>query len=136
MPRLVHHKPERHTTDRGSIHFIEVPPKLWRPKQVNKYVPLEYADDIEEGVFDFVHYGKTVFRPNIQWKDRVRDDIIMYKKSAHEEEMTQGLKIGKSVDPTTKDSLIRLVTTYWDCFCEEGARRPIIGYEFAINTGS
>ena len=41
-----------------------------------------------------------------------------------------------SVDPTTKDSLISLVTTYWDCFCEEGARRPIIGYEFAINTGS
>ena len=108
--------------DRGSIHVIEVPPKFWRPKQVNKYVPLEYADDIEEGVFDFVHYGKTLFRPNIQWKDRVRDDIILYNKSAHKEEMTQGLKIGKSVDPTTKDSLISLVTTYWDCFCEEGAR--------------
>ena len=93
MPRLVHHKPERHTTDIGSIHVIEVPPKFWRPKKVNKYVPLEYADDIEEGVFDFVHYGKTVFGPNIQWKDRVRDDIILYYKSAHEEEMKQGLKL-------------------------------------------
>ena len=50
--------------------------------------------------------------------------------------MTQGLKIGKSVDPTTKDSLISLVNTYWDCFCEEGARQPIIGYEFDIDTGS
>ena len=83
MPRLVHHKPERHTADRGSIHVIQVLPNFWRPKQVNKYVPLEYADDIEEGVFGFVHYGKTVFRPNIQWKDRVRDDIILYDKSAH-----------------------------------------------------
>ena len=62
MPRLVHHKLERHTTDRDIIHVIEVPPKFWRPKEVNKYVPLEYADDIEEGVFDFVHYGKTLFR--------------------------------------------------------------------------
>ena len=92
MPRLEHHKLERHTTERGSIHVIEVPPKFWRPKQVNKYVPLEYADDIKEGVFDFLHYGKTVFRPNIQWKDRVCDDIILYDKSAHEEEITLDLK--------------------------------------------
>ena len=92
--------------------------------------------DVDEGVFDFKHYGKTVFRPNTKWKDRGRDGIILYDKLAHKEEMNKGLRIGKSVDATTKDALIGLGTTYWDYFCEEGARRPIIGYEFAIDTGS
>ena len=136
MPRLVHHKSKQHTTNRGSIHVIKVPPKFWRPTQVNKYVSLDYADDVNKGIFDFKHYGKTVFRLNTKWKDRGRDDIIMYNKSAHEEEMNKGLRIGKSVDATTKDALIGLVTTNWDCFCKEGACRPIIGYEFAIDTGS
>ena len=135
MPRLVQHKSERYVTGKGSIHVIEVPSKHWRPKQVNKYIPVEYAEDIDDGVFDYEHYGKTMYRPKKLWKDGIRDDIILYDRAEHEDEMLKGLKIGKTVTDTTKLALIGLITKYWDCFVEEGARRPIIGYEFAIETG-
>ena len=42
---------------------IEVPPKLCRPRVVNKYIPPDYANDINEGIFDFAQYGKAVYRP-------------------------------------------------------------------------
>ena len=29
-----------------------------------------------------------------------------------------------------------LIVKYWDCFCDEGAKRTILNYEFAIDTGA
>ena len=29
-----------------------------------------------------------------------------------------------------------IVKKYWDCFCKRGARRPILVYDFLIDTGS
>ena len=58
--------------------MIEVPPKVWRPKQENKYIPLDYATDVDEGYFDFAHHGNTVFRPSKRWADKERDDLIKF----------------------------------------------------------
>ena len=37
----------------GSLMVIKVPPKVWRPKVQNKYIPPDYSNDIDKGVFDF-----------------------------------------------------------------------------------
>ena len=37
---------------------IEVPPKVWITKAVNKYIPPDYVEDIDEGIFYFTQYGK------------------------------------------------------------------------------
>ena len=42
---------------------IKVPPKFWWPKVQNKYIPLYYANDLDEYLFDFGQYGKAVLRP-------------------------------------------------------------------------
>ena len=39
---------------------IEVPPKIWIPKVVNKYISPDYVNAIEEGIFDFDQYSKAV----------------------------------------------------------------------------
>jgi len=104
---------------------------------VNKYEPPVYATDISEGVFDFKVYGNTVFRPRSKpWLERPRDDQIMFNEEKHREELQSHIKIGKTVTAHTSDTITNLVIKYWDCFCEEGARRTIFDYEFAIDTGN
>jgi len=113
-----------------------LPPKVWRPKQQNKYIPLDYGDDIQEGHFDFSEHGKTVFRPPArEWKTSERDDIIQYNAATHAAELDKGLRISDNVTDAIKTQLRQIIIKYWDSFCEEGAKRTILGYEFAIDTG-
>ena len=42
---------------------IKVPPKVWRPKVKNKYFPLVYSNDLDEGVCGFDKYRKKVYKP-------------------------------------------------------------------------
>jgi len=110
--------------------IIELPPKVWRPKQQNKYIPLDYGDDIHDGHFDFKEYGNTVFRPAEQiWNRGERVDIIKFEESKH------AVKLNKGLSAEIKQQVKNIVIKFWDSFCEEGARRTIIGYEFAIDTG-
>ena len=117
--------------------MIEVPPKMWRPKQMNKYEPPEYATDISEGVFDFANYGNTVFRPSDKpWDKGIREDQIIFNDKEHRKELLLHIKIGNTVTTHTANTITDLIIKYWDCFCEEGARRTIFDYEFAIDTGN
>ena len=116
--------------------IIELPPKVWRPKQQNKYIPLDYGDNIHDGHFDFKEYGNTVFRPAEQtWNRGEREDIIKYDDSKHAVELNKGLRVSDKVSAEIKQQVKNIVIKFWDSFCEEGARRTIIGYEFAIDTG-
>ena len=66
----------------SSIYMIDVHPKVWRPKPKNRYILLDYGIDIDNGVFDYARCGKTVFRPNIQWADKDRGDIIIFNEKS------------------------------------------------------
>jgi len=119
--------------------MIEVPPKIWRPKPQNKYIPLDYGDDIHDGHFDFEFKGKAVWRPTTSTGEiciPARDDLISYDPTLHSAELLKGLRINDDVSDAIKLRVKAIVITYWDCFCEEGARRTILGYEFAIDTGA
>ena len=74
---------------------IELPSKLWRPKLLNKYLPINYSDDIDKGVFDYSCYGKAFFRPNLQWADRPRLDLIIFNVDNDTAELEKELKIEK-----------------------------------------
>ena len=113
-----------------------MPPKVWRPKPQNRYIPLDYGDDVDEGVFELSHFGKTVFHPKIRWVDKPRDDIISYNDTTDREELMANLNVGANVDSKHKDALILTIQKYWDSFCKRGARRTILDYEFSINTGA
>ena len=123
----------------SAVLIIEVPPKIWRPKPQNKYIPLDYGDDIHDGHFDFEYKGKAVWRPTTSNGEiciPARDDLIIYDPILHSAELLKGLRINDDVSEAVKLRVKAIVTTYWDCFCEEGARRTILGYEFTIDTGA
>ena len=60
--------------------MIDVPPKIWRPKAQNRYIPIDYDNDIDDGVFDYSHHRRAVFRPSVRLANRLRSDIILFGK--------------------------------------------------------
>ena len=39
------------------------------------------------------------------------------------------------MDPTVRDTILRVIHDHWDAFDEKGVNRPVIGYEFCVDTG-
>ena len=58
---------------------------MWRPQVINRYIPIDYASDIEEGFIDYKCYGKVAFRPILKWKDTDRQDLISYQEGIDSE---------------------------------------------------
>jgi hypothetical protein len=115
-----------------------VPPKIWRPKMQNKFKPdpIHHYSDIDEANFLFPKLGKCILKTEVPWTTFNRNDIITFDTTLHESELLQNFIIGSEVSTDIKNQIVNIVKKNWDSFCGDGARRPIIGYEFAINTGS
>ena len=67
--------------------IIELPPKIYRPKVQNKYIPLNYGTKIDGGIFDYTHFGKYTFKPTINWKNHKRTDMITYIEEIDRDEL-------------------------------------------------
>ena len=116
--------------------MIEVPPKIWRPKVVNRYTtPLLDDEDVDD-ILDYSQYGKCVYKPDLSWSEgATRNDLISYYYAVHADELKKDLKFDPSVDDITRKLIPEIIIEYWDSFAKEGAKRPILGYEFGIDTG-
>ena len=91
-------------------------------------------DDIHEGVFEYKRYGNCVFKPS-SWDSGSRNNIIAWNATKHSNELNKSLNIGALASPEVKKEIIAIIQRHWDCFCDEGSHRTILGYEFAIDTG-
>ena len=113
---------------------ISIPPKIWRPKPKCKYtVPPE--SDIDEELFIFPSFGKSLSRPKyIYSNDRL--DIIVWNPSLHQTEFDKVVSIPTDLEPRLHTALSHVITRHWDSFIAEGVNRPILGWEFHIDTGT
>ena len=105
---------------------------------INKFKPdtLNHYSDIDEDNFLFSKLGKCITRDATAWTNIERNDIIHFDATIHSAEFDKNFIIGDKVSASLKNKITKIVQKYWDSFCSDGARRPILGYEFAINTGS
>jgi hypothetical protein len=118
------------------LFVIEVPPKVWRPKPTDKYLPMDYSDDIDDGVFIFEQYGKSMRRqraPFVQTRDP--SDIHLWDGLRDKVEFDKGFKIAATVDPSARQAVVSIIEENWDCFYSEGVCKPILDFEFCIDTG-
>ena len=117
------------------VCVIEVPPKIWRPKVESRYKMPEYGCDINEGAWDNPNYGKSVYIPKLKWNDMHRDNIIHFQET-DQKELDKYLTVGINSDKTKAHRIVTIIKKYWDCFCKEGAKQTVIGYEFGIDIGN
>jgi hypothetical protein len=121
------------------ILVINVPPKIWRPKVKSVYTPIDTCDDIDDGIFAFEKLGKCVFKPNASASRKdipQRDDLIFFDDAKDKEELFTNFKHGTAASSEDIQAIVTIIQQYWDCFCNDGAKRTILGYEFAIDTGN
>ena len=76
---------------------------------MNRYIPLDYSDDIDDGFFDYTQYGKAVFKPRVNWKAHTRNDIITYNHAYDWYELNKGIKIGNMASAESKERLISII---------------------------
>ena len=86
-------------------------------------------------MFDYKHYGNIVFWPSEKWADKPRSDLIVFDITHDTAELNADLVIGKDVSKYRAHSIRSMIIKYWDYSCKQGARRTILDYKFAIDTG-
>ena len=118
-----------------SIFMIEVPLKIWIPNQENKCRLPYYSDVIDDRIFDYKVFGKSIFKTNLSWEDRNRYDVIVLNQNLHLEELMRDIRVVSIYDQPTKDIIISIIKYFWGCYGKEGVQYIAIGYEFAIYTG-
>ena len=97
----------------SSIMLIEVPPKVCIPKLANKYIPPDYAGNIDEGVFDFAQYGKAVYIPRENYKEVKSTNLITFDDSKHVEELRKNIIFSTKVIPELRELVIPIVKRCW-----------------------
>jgi hypothetical protein len=139
-PPLLPRAPASATTDSAAPatrnFVIDVPPKIWRPKPIDQYIPLDYSNDIDDNVFEFEQYGKAFCHPAEPFSiGRDAADIQHWDRDRDFAEFEKNFVIGADADPVVKASIIAIIERNWDCFYKAGVKKPILHFEFAIDTG-
>jgi hypothetical protein len=107
--------------------LIDVPTKIWRPKQVNAWREQNYRNDIDEDILVFKDYGAGLSRTKFGKDLPPRDDVEFWDDK-YQAELDAGLKIGIGCPPHIKERVIELVKKYWDNFYAKGSSLPIRGF--------
>lgn len=65
-----------------------------------------------------------------------RTDVIKWNPLLHQAEFDSVITISPTLSDKIRIKLRETIQTHWDAFAAEGVIRPVIGYEFCIDTGT
>ena len=80
---------------------------MWQPKVTSKYKTSDYADDIDDGVFDYADFGNCIFRPDLS-QDAEQNELIKFINDSDTAKLVKYLTIGKDVDDPTWKNITQL----------------------------
>ena len=116
--------------------MIELPAKHWRPKPISKYTPEPSYTDVDDEIFVFLPYGRALAKVGYNHAC-TRTDIIQWSQPLHQKEFDSVITITSPTLPEKiRVKLTCIIQSNWDAFVAEGVIRPVIGYEFCIDTGT
>ena len=123
----------------SSTLVIDVPPKIWRPKPPNRYtLPDSTPNDVDEDLYLFPSYGRSaLLRQTTNPYDFSinRPDRILWDPTHHQSEFDKVIKFSPDLEPDYRSRLTQIIHEHWDSFISTGVRRPVLNYEFCIDTG-
>ena len=125
------------TPQPARVHVITVPPKIWRPKMKDKFIPLPPHPDVDEDLYLSPSCGLAIRRTKPhQPKITNRDDLLLWNECLHVPQLTKHLHLSNNIDPEVQDTIFQVIKDNWDAFDEHGVNRPVLEYEFCIDTGA
>ena len=85
--------------------------------------------------FLFPGYGSTIRRTiHLPLPIKTRLDRILWNEMIHQSQLDKNLHLSTTIDPTVRDTILRVIRDHWDAFDEQGFDRPVIDYEFCVDT--
>ena len=90
--------------------------------------------DVDEGIYILKAYGKTMKCAEL-WTSRPRSDVIPWNTSLFQQELDENFNIGSITDDFTRKTILQIIKDNRDSFCEVGAARPMLDFDFYIDTG-
>ena len=119
------------------MYVITIPPKIWRPKPIDKFIPLPPYPDVDDDLYLYPAYGLAIRRT----KDKppppsTRDDLILWDDDIHLSHLQTNLHLRDDMDVNVRHAILRVIEKNSDAFDEKGVSRPVLGYEFYIDTGA
>ena len=114
---------------------IEIPPKVWRPKVRNAYKIPTYGDELDPDLYVCPRLGKSLRRTEPLKQLPTRTDIRLWNTEIDQAGFDSVIKLPQHMGTDICTELTSIIQDNWDCFYAEGARRPMLGFEFCIDTG-
>ena len=93
------------------------------------------STNLDEDLYTFKSYGKKMKRAE-SWTLRPRSDVVPWYSSLCQQELDENFNIDIMTDDFTRKAVLQIMKDNWDSFCEVGAARPMLDFEFCINTGN
>ena len=119
------------------MHIITVPLKIWRPKPVDRFIPLPPYSDIDDDLCLSSAYSLAIRRTKEKSPPpSTRDDFILWDKNIHFSHLQNHLHLRDDMDITVRDAILSVVKKNWDAFDKQGVSRSILGNEFGVDTGA
>jgi hypothetical protein len=114
---------------------VQVPKRVWRPQVKNIYEEPEFELP-EASSLDWAYkpLGKTMLQNKIPVPADTRENTIEFHPETYDGEFDQNIQWWDCPNEI-KPAIEAIIKEYWDCFAKEGMKRPILGFEFNIDTG-
>jgi hypothetical protein len=97
-------------------------------------VSLACVGSIDESVLFSERYSKAICHPPFPFSN-AHSDIHLWDRERDLPEFEKNFVIGSDADPAIRAHIISIIESYWDCFYSAGVMKPILHFEFAIDTG-
>ena len=101
---------------------------------VSKFAPEPVYTDIGEGHFICPDLGHTALRV-VNWEPGKRSETIAYSREK-DHKFLDGINFEEDTTPSVKTRILDMIRQFWDVYSPEGLKNPMLGYEFAIDTGA
>ena len=89
---------------------------------------------VDEDLYLFKPFRKCVKRSS-SWEPRLPSDLNHWNESLDSSELKLDFRIGDQVDDFTQRSVLSIIKTNWDSFCEREVPLPVLDFVFFIDTG-
>ena len=107
---------------------------------MNRYISNPTSlDDVDEDLYLFPSYGRGALLRQTHTPNNFsirRDDLILWDAKQHQAEFDKVVRIPSDLPSAYRDKLVSTIQRYWDSFIASGVCRPVLNYEFCIDTGN
>ena len=92
------------------VHVITVPPKIWRPKMKDKFIPLPPHPDVDEDLYLSPSCGLAIRRTKPHPpKITNRDDLLLWNECLHAPQPTKHLHLSNDIDAEVQDTILQVI---------------------------